>query len=284
MDKLDAACRARPGHIKMKRIRKVPPVILSANRFEDMMYRSKEKRKSSIMWAGEVQGERSESSSTEGNSLLDSYFANNRESTTEEQRMRNDQEKLEDEMRRKQIEIDDARTRKERIVRAAQILQALKPGPQALHRARLLSEMIYQRQFNAALNRQIAEAANYDDELCPEVFIPYRSTEEEEKAMEEKKRKELHDYYEQELKARHEQRVAQKEQERDEVIIDRAQYQCLHDVEQKGVREKKKADQEFCKQAFQEGLKQKAKLDDCKRGRGVGGYISIIIKLNLIYR
>lgn len=271
MDKLDTACRASPGHNKFKYDGRVPPVILSAKRFDDMTHRSmkmkRKSRSSSIQWDDQLmmninEDEESQSSS-EDNNLIDNYFANNRESKTEEQIMRDDQEKLEDEMRRKQIKIDDERNQKERIFRAKQILQALKPEHRALHRARLQSEMTFQRKFNEALNREIAEAAEHDEGLCPEVFIPYRSTtEEEDKVMAEKKRKELHDYYVEELKARREQRLAQKEQEETDIIIERAQYQCLHELEQKGVKEKKKANQEFCKQAFQEGLRQKAKRED----------------------
>lgn len=271
MDKLDTACRAWPGHKTFKYDGRVPPVILSAKRFDGMIHRSQMKRKSSsIQWVDQAKDEESQSLS-EDNCFIDNYFANNRESKTEEQIMREEQEKLEDEMRRKQIVIDDERIQKERIMRAKQILQALKPEHQALHRAKLLSEMTYQRKFNEALNREIAEdakTAEHGEGLCIEVFIPYRSTtEEEDKAMEEKKRREFHEYYVQELKARRERRLAQKEKEETEIIIERAQYQCLHDLEQKGVKEKKKANQEFCKQAFQEGLKQKAQRDDCKRER-----------------
>lgn len=219
----------------------------------------------------------------EGSDVLRSYFTNMDTLTLEQERqIRLDQEILEDQIRRREGKLEDERSRKERIKRAHRLLENLKPGHVALKNAMLQSDMAYQRKFNEAINREIAGDAErqqkQDELLCPEVLIPYRTlTEEQEKAIKEKKRKEWFEYYLQERKVRHEQRMALKEQEDVDVIIERAQYQCLDELEKKGVREKKKADQEFRKRDYQESLKEKAKKAECKRKSKFGISINVYL-------
>ncbi|KAM8711127.1 hypothetical protein ACLKA7_000288 [Drosophila subpalustris] len=260
---LNRACLGKPGHTVFIKNRTLRPVVISAKRFNAIMDRSQMVHKHEKLAADEEE-HRYMQYLKEGSDNLCHQFKNmGHMSLEEEKQAKLDLEVKEDEIRRKQVKKEDEQLRKERIMRANRILENMKSGQRALHHALVESEMAYQRKFNENLNRQIAEEAlqqqRLDEAQCPQMWIPFCGvTEEQEKAEQEKKTLAIREHYDKELKERHQQRLAEKEQRDYEVIVERAQYKCLQDIEEKLKRKLAQSKREFCRRAYQEALKEKA--------------------------
>ncbi|XP_062130643.1 trichohyalin-like [Drosophila sulfurigaster albostrigata] len=263
MMQLNRACLGKPGHTMFLKNRTVQPVVLSANRFNAMLGRSYMAEKHEKKAADEEEHRYMEYLK-EGSEKLCSCFTNvGQVSFDEEHQARLDQEVREDEIRKRQVKKEDEQHRKERIMRANRILENLKSGQRALHHALVESELSYQRNFNETLNREIAEDAarqqRLDEQQCPEQLIPFCGvTEEQEKAEQAKKSLDIREYFQKELAERHQQRLEQKEKEQCEVIIERAQYKCLQEEEEKAAKRLAESKREFCRRAYKEAVKEKA--------------------------
>ncbi|KAH8300107.1 hypothetical protein KR044_009979 [Drosophila immigrans] len=260
---LNKACMGNPGHTMFLKNRTVRPVVLSAKRYNAVVDRSQMAAKNAKIAADEEEHRYMEYLK-EGSDRLCSLFSNmGPPSFDEEQQAKLDKEVLEDEIRKKQVKKEDEQSRKERIMRANRILENLKSGQRALHHALVESELVYQRNFNEKLNRQIADDAlrqqRFDEEQCPVMMIPFCGvTEEQEKAVQEKKASDMREYFQKELAERHQQRLDQKEKEDSDVIIERAQYKCLQDLEQKAAKRLAESKREFCRRAYKDAVKMKA--------------------------
>ncbi|XP_060657868.1 axoneme-associated protein mst101(2)-like isoform X1 [Drosophila nasuta] len=260
---LDKSCIAPAGHVQFLKNRRVLPVILSAKRFNDIVYRSTMGAKRDKLAAAE-EDERYLEYLKKGHDALSKHFTNvGAHSLDEEKQAKLDQELREAEIREKQIRLEDERTRKERIIRANRILEELKPGQRALHHALMESEMIYQRKYNEAVNREIlqnAENQQRRDEIeCPETLVPASSlTEEELKAKEQVKAIVVRALFLKDIEERRQQKADEKEQEIYEGIVEREQYKCLHEQELKAAKKLAEKRREFCRNAYRESLKEKA--------------------------
>ncbi|XP_064538116.1 axoneme-associated protein mst101(2)-like isoform X2 [Drosophila montana] len=204
----------------------------------------------------------------EGSDWLCSLFKNDgHQDLDEEKKARLDQELMEAAIREKQVKYEDDLLRKGRIIRANRILEDIKDGQRALHRAVVESEVVYQRKYNEAVNREIAEDARrqkrLEDETCPEVLIPFSTiTEEQLKAQEKAKALIVRAEFLKDCKERRERKLAEKEQEECDTIIERAQYQCLYEKEQKEAKERAEKKREFCRRAYKDALKEKAAIKE----------------------
>lgn len=266
---LDKSCLAPPGHTKFLKHRRVLPVIVSAKRFNDIMYRSTMGLKRDKLAAAE-EDERYLQYLKDGNDALVKHFTNiGTHSLEDEKRAKLDQELKEAEIREKQVRLEDERIRKERIMRANRILEDLKVGQRALHHAIVESETIYQRRYNEAVNREIVEDAKRQERLdaiqCPETLIPVCSlTEEELKAQEQAKAIATRAHFLKDIEERRLRKLVEREQEVFEGIVEREQYKCLHDEEVKAAKKLVEKKQEFCRRAYRESLEEKAEIAKCK--------------------
>ncbi|KAH8384893.1 hypothetical protein KR093_011822 [Drosophila rubida] len=262
---LHKLCLPKPGHTAFIKNRTVRPVVISANRFNAVVRRSRMADKQEMKAADEEE-QRYMEYLKEGSDRLCSHFKNmGGPSFDEEQQARLDQELREDEVRKAQVKKEDEQSRKERIMRANRILENLKSGQRALHHALVESELAYQRHFNEALNREIAKDARQQQELddarCPEMLIPFGGvTEEQEKTVQEQKATAIREYFQKELAEREQQRLEQKEKEDSDVIIERAQYKCLQDQEQRAAKRLAESKREFCRRAYKDALEEKARI------------------------
>lgn len=249
--------------------RKVKPVIISAKRMEGILYRACMGRKRDQKEAKE-EDERYMQYLKDGSDALCSIFTNfGTQSLDEEKQARLDQELKEAAIREKKFKLEEARTRKIRVLRANRILQDLKPGPQSLHHAQVLSEVCYQRKYNTALNKEILEDADrqqrLDEKLCPEKLIPFGNfTEEELKAQEVAKAAIVKDEFLKDLARRREERIEAREDEITEGIIEREQYKCLKDEEDEAARKLAARKRLFCQLALQDARYEKDKIAKCK--------------------
>ncbi|XP_064538113.1 myosin-14-like [Drosophila montana] len=261
--KLNKACVAQPGHTKLISNRSLQPVVVSAKRFDDIMSRSTMAQKQAAL-AAEVEERRYMTYLKEGSDWVCSRFTGNI-SFEEQRQAKIDQELNEAAIRERQILLEDEHVRMQRIMRASQILEELKPGQRGLRHAVIESEMLYQRKFNEALNREIAQEVRqqqrFDEEQCPERLIPFCNvTEREGKAGEAAKAVELRAYLLKDLEERRLQRLAKKKQEDYDVIIERAQYKLLHEKEKQSAKERAERNRDFYRRAYQDALKEKAEI------------------------
>lgn len=260
---LNRACMGKAGHSMFLKNRTLQPVVISAKRFNAIMGRSQMAQKHEKI-AADDEERRYMEYLKEGSDKLCSRFTNmGHMSLEEEKQAKLDQELREDDIRRKQVKKEDEQHRKERIMRANRILENLKSGQRALHHALVESEMAYQRKFNKDLNREIAEDAlrqqRYDEAQCPLMMIPFCGvTEEQEKAAQEKKANAIREQRAKDLAERLQQRLDEKEQRDTEVIIERAQYKCLQEMEEKAAKKLAESKREFCRRAYRDALKYKA--------------------------
>lgn len=254
---------------KRGQVRKTKPVIISAKRLDDIHYRACMGKKRDLQEAKEEE-ERYMQYLKEGSDWLCSNFTNfGTQSFDEERQAKLDQELKEAEIREAKFKLEDSRDRKDRILRANQILQNLKPGQQSLHHAQFVSEMAYQRKYNTALNKEIVEDAErqqrLDEELCPEKLIPFCNfTEEELKAQEVAKAALVKAEFLKDLEERRQQRLEAREEEIYEGIVEREQYKCLKDEEDKAAARLAAAKRLFCQLALEEARYEKAKINKCK--------------------
>ncbi|XP_034477306.1 trichohyalin-like [Drosophila innubila] len=202
----------------------------------------------------------------DGNDALVKCFKNiGTQSLDDEKKAKLDLELKEAEIREKQVRLEDERVRKERIMRANRILENLKSGQLALHHALVESETIHQRKYNEAVNREIAEDAKRQERLdaiqCPETLIPVSSlTEEELKAQERAKAIAVRSNFLKDIEERRQRKLVEREQEIFDGIVEREQYKCLHEEELKAAKKVVEKKQEFCRRAYRESLKEKAKI------------------------
>ncbi|XP_026841764.1 trichohyalin [Drosophila persimilis] len=245
----------------------VHPVVVSAKRYEAIQSRAQQKQKHAQL--ADVEEERRyRQYLKEGNDLLCSYFKGMVTHKAEEKsNVAVTPVVAAEPQESKQIE---ERLRKERILRANNILDQLKPGHRALHQALLESEMLHQRGFNEALNREIAEDARrqqeQDEIMCPEVLIPFTNiTEEELAAKEEEKRQAVRLAIMQDVEAKRKLMAAEKEQRLFDEVVERAQYKCLQDKEEKAFKERKARSIEFNRKAYRDSLREKAEIEEHER-------------------
>lgn len=267
--KLNKVCFAQPGHVKFIKSRKAFPVVVSAKRFDAIVDRSRMEKKHAAL-AAEEEEKRYMNYLKEGSDWLCSRFTKmSHQDLDKEKQAKLDQELKEAAIREKQVKYEDDLNRKKRIFRANRILENMKENQRALHRAVVESEVIYQRKYNEAVDREIAEDARrqkrLEDEICPEVLIPLSNiTEEQLKAQEKAKAMIMRAEFLKDCKERRERKLAEKEQEECDVLIERAQYQCLYEKEQKEAKERAEKKREFCRRAYKDALKEKAAIKECK--------------------
>ncbi|XP_030554397.1 axoneme-associated protein mst101(2)-like [Drosophila novamexicana] len=268
--KLNKVCFAQPGHVKFIKSRKAFPVVVSAKRFDAIMDRSRMEKKHAAL-AAEEEEKRYMNYLKEGSDWLCSRFTKmSHQDLDKEKQAKLDQELKEAAIREKQVKYEDDLNRKKRIFRANRILENMKENQRALHRAVVESEVIYQRKYNEAVDREIAEDARrqkrLEDEICPEVLIPLSNiTEEQLKAQEKAKAMIMRAEFLKDCKERRERKLAEKEQEECDVLIERAQYQCLYEKEQKEAKERAEKKREFCRRAYKDALKEKAAIKEYER-------------------
>lgn len=159
--------------------------------------------------------------------------------------------------------------RKESIMRANRILYLLKPGPRTLRGALLISEMAHQRHAHDALKKEIIEDAQrqqrLDEQQCSGWVIPTGYvTEEQEKAEQKEKSLKLAEDYRHDLEERRQRRIAEKQEKTSEIILERALYKILQELEQMKAKEVAEKKREFCRQAYRDSLQDKAAKAHCK--------------------
>ncbi|KAH8418578.1 hypothetical protein KR222_002632, partial [Zaprionus bogoriensis] len=257
------ACHAKPGHSVFIKNRTVIPVVVSAKRYNSIMYNSLMMRKRDQLQAEEDERQYNEYLQ-KGSDALCSLFTNMGGLTLEEERQLKLQELIEeDKVRREEVWKEDDQKRKERIIRAYRLLENLKPGQRALHQAVLASDVAYQRKYDGEVKREIAEEEHRHQEqqdlTCPEVLIPFCSvTEEQEKAKQLEQALTARKALEQDIEERRARRLADEAQQQSDAIRERAECQRLHELEKKAARDKVKARRQFCQRALQESRQDKA--------------------------
>ncbi|XP_017062017.1 trichohyalin [Drosophila ficusphila] len=244
------------------------PVVISAKRFAAIKGRSRQDEKHAQLEAVEEE-RRYRQYLKDGNDLLCSLFTDPNVPKVKKSARAKKQEEM---AASKEVDtkVVDERLRKQRIIRANRLLDQLKPGPRALHQALLLSEMIHQRKYNEDLNAEIAEAAlaqeRADEELCPAALVPFgHATEEEELARQNARNAEHAQLMRQDIAQRAKIREALREQEVFDVQVERAQYKCLQDKEERALKEKKAKKIEFYRTARREAMQEKAEIAEHER-------------------
>ncbi|XP_016927964.2 cilia- and flagella-associated protein 45 [Drosophila suzukii] len=244
------------------------PVVISAKRFAAIQGRSRQDEKHAQLEAVEEE-RRYRQYLKDGNDLLCSLFSDPTVPKVKKSARAKNKEAMAV-VKDVDTKLADERLRKQRIIRANNLLEQLKPGPRALHQALLLSEMIHQRSYNEALNKEIADAARSqeqaDEELCPAALVPFgHATEEEEVARQTAKNQEHAQLMREDIKQREKIREAEREQRIFEVQVDRAQYKCLQDKEEKALKEKKARKIAFYRKAHRDSIQEKAEIAEHER-------------------
>ncbi|XP_030387315.1 trichohyalin [Scaptodrosophila lebanonensis] len=268
------SCKAKPVLTSFqihKKSKSQYPVIVSAQRYDGMLSRANQSEKLAMQEAAEEE-KRYQQYLKDGNAALVKLFTGVLNAKQDEKELLHKKEN--DEL--KEIEVDletrriNDRMRKERIKRATEILENMKQGPLALHRALLESEMLHQRKYNEQLNREFAQAADRQQRLemeqCPETLIPFTSmTEEELKAKEKEKALALRDAILQDVETKRQLLLEQKDKELFEGIVEREQCKCRLEEEELAARKLKERKREQCRRAYHDSLKEKAALAERDR-------------------
>ncbi|KAH8402066.1 hypothetical protein KR009_009519 [Drosophila setifemur] len=252
------------GLIGLRKRFKLHPVVISAKRFEAIKGRARQDEKHAQLAAVEEE-RRYRQYLKDGNDLLVSLFTD--PNTPKETKSQSTVQSKESQNVVKVVDtkVVNDRLRKERVIRAKNMLNQLKPGPRALRQALLLSEMIHQRSYNEALNREIENDARRqeeaDEKLCPASLVPFgHATEEEEKELV-VARNQAHA---QAMREDIAQRARVRETERDQRVfeeqVDRAQYKCLQEKEEKAAKEKKAKRIVFYRKALRDCIEEKAQI------------------------
>ncbi|XP_068146086.1 LOW QUALITY PROTEIN: trichohyalin [Drosophila tropicalis] len=246
------------------------PVVISAKRFNDIQSRSRHEKKLAQLAAIEEE-RRYRQYLKEGNDHLCSLFKENilkrkaeAEATIEyqipeaDQQQENESKLLQDHLRR------------ERIVRANKMLEQLKPGPRAVHQALLQSDLIHQRHYNEAVNREIAQAAadqqKLDEQQCPEILIPFtKATEAEVVAQEKAKVQTFRNDLMRDLQKRCRRKYETRLQELCEGAMERVQCQGIINEQEKAAKELRARRHDFGRKAYKEALKEKAERAEHER-------------------
>ncbi|EDW00659.1 intracellular protein transport protein USO1 [Drosophila grimshawi] len=262
---LSKPCTAQPGHTENRRFNiGFRPVVISSDRFNGLLSRSRQDEKLERQLAQEEE-QRYNQSLKDGGDALCKHFTNMPDLNVDSKSKMNmaiDKslgEATKAQMTAKLLEA----SRKERIMRASRILNLMKPGPRALHQALLTTEVIHQRNYNQALKCEFAENAKrqqrLDEEQCPELLIPFGNvTEQEENAQQLAKSQKMREDYQNDLEARRLRKLADKEQEIFDGIVEREQYKCMQEKEEKAGQELAVRKREFCRRAYEDALKEKA--------------------------
>lgn len=266
---LDNACKARLGHTVYKP-EGVIPVVLSKNKFEGIISRSRQQNKLDQLAIVEEE-QRYKQYLKDGNDALVRCFTNYASLDDRgDEELQAARDTLLAEKARDLLTVEMLRAeRKEKLLRAKRILYLLKPGPSSLHSALLTSHMIHQRRANDSLKEEIAKDAQrqqrLDEQQCPEWLIPIGYvTEAEEKAKQKEKALQLAQDYKQDMEERRERRLAEKDQEICDTIIEREQYRCLQEVEEKKAQELAEKKREFCRRSYHESVQEKAARVECR--------------------
>ncbi|XP_034108087.1 axoneme-associated protein mst101(2)-like [Drosophila albomicans] len=263
--KLNMACRAQAGHKEF--VRKhlgFRPTVLSSKRFEAILSRSRQDDKREMLAAVEEE-QRYKQYLKDGNDALCKCFINleshqaNDDDVMQAARDRALAEETKD--LRAQVLLDELR--KERIMRANQILHLMKPGPRALRQALLKSELIKHRHYDESIKQEIAQDAlrqkHLEDQQCPEVLIPFgHSSEEQIKAQEKEKSLALRTYFLRDLEERRQRKLDEKKQEVNDAIAEREKLKCQNEIEDRAAKAIEARKRELCRLAYKDALKEKA--------------------------
>ncbi|EDW60664.2 meiosis-specific nuclear structural protein 1 [Drosophila virilis] len=264
----NSICGAVPTHTELLNKRNTKPFVISSERFNAMLARS---GKDQILNESVREEYRYKQYLKEGNDALCKCFPVKTVLSPEQE----DQVHFY-EMNRKVLEgsrkqqLHEQQLRNERIVKANKILESLKPSQRALRQAQIESDVIYQRQYNEALNQEISEKARQqerlDEQHCPERLIPFCNlTEQQLKAQQQEKSDTVRKQFLKDLEERQQRKLAEKEQELYEEIIEREQYKCLQKKEEQAAKELAENKREFCRRAYRESLKDKAEIKKNER-------------------
>jgi len=117
------------------------PVVISAKRFAAIQGRSRQDEKHAQLEAVEEE-RRYRQYLKDGNDLLCSLFSDPTVPKVKKSARAKNKEAMAV-VKDVDTKLADERLRKQRIIRANNLLEQLKPGPRALHQALLLSEMIF---------------------------------------------------------------------------------------------------------------------------------------------
>ncbi|KAM8713241.1 hypothetical protein ACLKA7_013541 [Drosophila subpalustris] len=261
------ACNGQPGHKEFDRKNAgIRPTVLSSKRFEGILSRSRQDERHDVLAAVEEEQRYKQYLKDGSDALLKNFTGYDSHQVSDEDALQATRDELLIEktknQRAKQLLEEQ---RKERIMRANHILHLLKPGPRALHQALLQSETIQQRQYNDAINADIAQDAlrqkRLEDQQCPEVLIPFgETTEEQEKADQKKKSLNMREYFLQDLEQRRQSKQDARKKEIYDAIIEREQYKLLQEKEDKAARELKASKRDFYRNAYKDALKEKAEI------------------------
>ncbi|TDG43064.1 hypothetical protein AWZ03_010528 [Drosophila navojoa] len=263
--RLNRACSAELVNKKLKRTYTgFRPVVLSAERYDGIVGRSIQRDSKEYLEAI-AEEQRYAKYLQNGNAALQRRFTNMRDLTgknDEELLAARDKVLAEATKNRKTQDLMDKR-RKQRIMRANELLTMLKPGPRGLHAALIESETIYQRRYHDELNAEIAEKARHqellDEQQCPQILIPFGcASEEQDKAQQLAKAKEARSRYLEAIETKRQLKEAEREQNLFDSIVEREQYKCIMEKEQQKRKELAEKRREFCRNAYQEALKEKA--------------------------
>lgn len=246
------------------------PVVLSKNKFEGIISRSRQQQKLDQIAAMEEE-QRYKQYLKDGNEALVSCFTNYASVDDRgDDELQAARDTILAEKAKDQRTLELLRSvRKESLLHANRIMYLLKPGPNTLHSALLTSHMIHQQRANAALKKEIAKDAQRqqrnDEQLCPNWLIPTGYvTEAEEKAKQKEVSLQLAQDYKRDLAERRERRLAEKEQETCDTIIEREQYRCLQEVEEKKAKELAQKKRDFYRRSYHESVREKAARAECK--------------------
>ncbi|KAH8297396.1 hypothetical protein KR044_011233, partial [Drosophila immigrans] len=262
---LNMACSAQMGHKEFVREHLgFRPTVLSSKRFESILSRSRQDDKREMLAAVEEE-QRYRQYLKDGNDALCKCFTNvdSHQANDDDVVQAARDKALAEETKDSQAQVLLDELRKERIMRANNILHLLKPGPRALRQALLESEVIYQRKHDESVNHEIARDAmrqrRLEDQQCPEVLIPFgQNTEQQEKEHKKEKALAMRAYFLQDLEERRQRKQDERKQELDIAIIEREKYKSQKDTEDKAAKALAARKREFCRLAYRDALKEKA--------------------------
>ncbi|KAH8384775.1 hypothetical protein KR093_007880, partial [Drosophila rubida] len=261
---LNMACSAQAGHKEFERTQPgFQPTVVSAKRFEGMLSRARGDVEREMLAAVEEE-QRYKQYLKDGNDALCKCFSNFDSHVNDDEEVQAARDAAlakETQNLRAQDLLDQLR--KERIMRAKQIMHQLKPGSRALRQALLESDQIQQREYQMAVNREIAldaeRAQCLQDQQCPEVLIPFGSrTEEQEKVQKQEQSLAMRTQIQQDIEERRQRRLADQKQELEEAIKERKQLQSLREAEDHAAKARELEQREFRLAAYKEALRAKA--------------------------
>ncbi|ALC41900.1 maker85 [Drosophila busckii] len=264
---LNLACGAIPtpsqGLKKKHNVVGMHPVVISAKRYDGMQSRANQREHQERLQAVEEE-QRYKQYLIEGNKALMEHMPNVSAATKDDDELQASRDAA------LAAKVKDPRTthlleekRKERIMRANNMLMSMKPGPRALQQALYESDVYHQRKYYEGLTAEIKTTQRQHDfrtdQMCPETLIPFGNiTEEQVKAEEVQRAVELRDFYLKDMAERKDRKALEKEEEIAAAIIDREHCRLLHEKEQRELNALKAKKREFCRLAYKEAVQEKA--------------------------